>query len=378
MTSIQTTSGVTEIGQDWSDAGCHVVLLGTQSGPIPGTRAGIASALVVDGDIYLVDAGSGLPRQFFDAGLQFQKVRGMFITHLHSDHVADYFNFFSLNCTNWDFETQTVEVYGPGRANHTGADDCPAAGLPTGLDAPLVAPELPTPGITDMTRLSVAANAYDLNQRLRSTRRAGARALEFTGLSGRPMLRPHDLPIPPDAGVEVPSPPMAPIDVYHDEKVTVTATLVQHPPVFPAYAFRFDTAYGSVVFSGDTAPNPNLLELARGTDVLVHEVLAVEPAIERFAGTPIYETMARQFTTGHTPHRTRSRGGPDEVPGVGAVAQRAGAKSLVLTHIYPGDGSVPDEDFHAGAACEFAGPVVVGRDLMCLNLEQLTSAQPSQ
>lgn len=356
------------------DSGCRLVLLGTQSGPIPGKRAGIASALVVDGAVYLVDAGSGLPRQFFDAGLEFSCVRAMFITHLHSDHVADYFNFFSLNWTNWDFERQTVEVYGPGRANITGPDHSPTPGLPTTLEAPVVAPELPTPGITDLTRLSIAAHAYDLNQRLRSTRRAGDRALEFTGLHGRPMLRPHDIQVPDHASIDRPCPPMAPLAVYHDDKVTVTATLVQHPPVFPAFAFRFDTAYGSVVFSGDTAPCANLFKFAEGTDILVNEVLAVEPAIARFAGTPLYESMARQFTSAHTPHRTRQAGGDEVgVPGVGAVAQRVGAKALVLTHIYPGDGSVSDEEFHAGAAEEFTGSVVVGRDLMQLDLRHLAN-----
>ncbi|WP_040589191.1 MBL fold metallo-hydrolase [Sciscionella marina] len=361
------------------DSGAQLVLLGTQSGPIPGTRAGIATALVVDGAIYLVDAGSGLPRQFFSAGLEFSRVRGMFITHLHSDHVADYFNFFSLNWTNWDFHRQTVEVYGPGRADATGPDDSGTPGLPSTPDAPLVAPELPTPGITDLTRLSIAAHAYDLNQRLRSTRRVGGRALEFTGLDGRPMLRSHDITVPTDANVAVPCPPMAPISVYADDKVTVTATLVQHPPVFPAFAFRFETAYGSVVFSGDTAPCKNLAELAQGTDVLVNEVMAVDPAVARFAGTPLYESMARQFTDAHTPHRTRPAGpGVAEVPGVGALAQRVGARSLVLTHIYPGDGSVPDEEFQTAAAEEFAGSVVVGHDLMSLDLRRSTTTSSAR
>lgn len=377
MMNIKTTCTPREFAAPVPDSGCHVILLGTQSGPIPGTRAGIASALVVDGDIYLIDAGSGLPRQFFAAGLDFRRVRGMFITHLHSDHIADYFNFFSLNWTNWDFEAQTIEVYGPGRASRLERGESPLAGLPVGLDAPVVAPSLPTPGLRDLTELSVAANAYDLNQRLRSTRRSGERALEFTGLSGRPMLRAHDLQVPPEATVQLPSPPMLPIPVYQDDKVTVTATLVQHPPVFPAFAFRFDTAHGSAVFSGDTAPSDNLVELAQATDVLVHEVIAVQAAVRRFHGTPLYDTMATQFASGHTPHRTRGAGGSDEVPGVGVVARRAGARSLVLTHIYPGDGSVPDEEFRAGAADEFAGPVVVGQDLMCLAIERLTAAQPA-
>lgn len=358
------------------DGGCRLVLLGTQSGPIPGERAGIASALIVDGSIYLIDAGCGLPRQFFKAGLEFARVRAMFITHLHSDHVADLFSFFSLNWTNWDFDRQTVEIYGPGRASAYGPPEAVAPGLPTARDTPIIAPELPTPGLTDLTRLSIAANAYDINQRLRSTRRVGDRPLDFTGLTGQPMIAPYDIDIPLDAHVEQPCPPMTQLEVYADEKVRVTAILVKHPPVFPAFAFRFDTPYGSVVFSGDTAPCANLLHLSAGADVLVNEVIAVEAAVSRFENTPIHETMARQFTSAHTPHRTRpAMGDHPAVPGVGQVAQEAGVKALVLTHIYPGDRSVSDQEFEEGASEDFAGDVVIGHDLMSLDLQELTKAR---
>ena len=70
---------------------------------------------------------------------------------------------------------------------------------------------------------------------------------------------------------------MAPILVYQDALVTVRATLVNHGPVYGSFAFRFDTADGAVVFSGDTGyPCSNLVQLAQGADVLVHEV--IDPA----------------------------------------------------------------------------------------------------
>jgi ribonuclease BN (tRNA processing enzyme) len=53
-----------------------------------------------------------------------------------------------------------------------------------------------------------------------------------------------------------------PFIVMKDDKVTVTATLVPHGPVFPAFAYRFDTKYGSVTFSGDTTKSTNLITLA--------------------------------------------------------------------------------------------------------------------
>src|SRR6185437_4404370 len=58
--------------------------------------------------------------------------------------------------------------------------------------------------------------------------------------------------------------------VMQDENVRVTATLVDHPPVFPAFAYRFDASDRSIVISGDTRPCENLVKLAQKADVLVH------------------------------------------------------------------------------------------------------------
>src|SRR5262249_32502934 len=84
----------------------HLVLLGAAGGPSwwPDTvRAGICSALVVGGEVYLVDFGDGAGRRLKQAALVDpelrspgglwgeETLRGMFVTHLHSDHIADYF-----------------------------------------------------------------------------------------------------------------------------------------------------------------------------------------------------------------------------------------------------------------------------------------------
>lgn len=61
--------------------------------------------------------------------------------------------------------------------------------------------------------------------------------------------------------------------VMEDDRVKVTAVLVPHGPVFPSFAFRFDTDHGSVSFSGDTKYSENVIRLARSCDLLVHEAL---------------------------------------------------------------------------------------------------------
>lgn len=355
--------------------GTHVVLLGTQGGPIPGERAATSSALVVDGNIYIIDAGSGLPIRFSESGLSFSKVKGLFITHLHSDHFSDYFNFLLLNWTNWDADTQCIEMFGPGPAQnaHQGGTEVP--GLPDMPQTPIIAPALPTPGFSDMTELFVRANAYDINERLRSTRRRDGQALDFTGKAGPPMFRTSDIRLPEGIQAQSPTPECPGFVIFQDEQVKVTATLVDHPPVYPSFAFRFDTRHGSVVFSGDTRPCQNLVDLAQGADVLVNEVMAVEPAIARFRGTDLYATMAQQFLSAHTPlyHRAAGDGLP-EVPGVGEVASGANVKSLVLNHIYPGDGSVTDDEFWRGARSEYDGAIVVGRDLLSIDVNVISAS----
>jgi ribonuclease BN (tRNA processing enzyme) len=67
---------------------------------------------------------------------------------------------------------------------------------------------------------------------------------------------------------------MEPFTVVDDGVVMVSAVLVPHGPVFPAFAFRF-TPEGSVVFSGDTAASENVVRLVHGADVLVHEVIDI-------------------------------------------------------------------------------------------------------
>ena len=69
-------------------------------------------------------------------------------------------------------------------------------------------------------------------------------------------------------------------------------------------------------------------------------------------GWPTREAKVRDLAAYHT--------GPDEV---GTVAARAGARTLVLTHLMPG--SAPD-DLARRAGAHFAGRIVVGEDLLAV------------
>ncbi len=322
----------------------RLVLLGTAGGPLPSaTRAGIAQAVVVGDRVHLVDCGSGVTRQLRRARL-LSRLSQVFVTHLHSDHVSDYFNLFLLG---WPIlqHNPPVPVHGPGSAG-------PMCALPAGDDEPaipLVSPDAPTPGIVEITDHQIRANAFDLNIRMREAGRS-----DLTEL-----IVPCQVDIPDELGASpfgAVAPPMDPLLVAEDEDVRVTAVLVQHEPVFPAFAYRFDTAAGSIVVSGDTAPCANLVTLAQGADVLVHEVYDDAASA---ADDDTYEARRRRhhLVTSHTP-----------LSQVGKVAAEAQVGRLVLTHFIPGDDVLPDEHWVEGASAGFGGELVVGHDLLELRL----------
>jgi ribonuclease BN (tRNA processing enzyme) len=320
-----------------SGAPLELVLLGTAAGPVPMIgRTGIASALIVDGRIYLIDMGHGAFDQFTKANLDIADLDRVFITHLHSDHVADLYTMLWLRFGGINPLTHPLDIWGPG----------PAGALPApynGGTVPTVDPQNPTPGTTELINTQIAATAYDVNIRMRDE---GWPDIES-------MMSLHDIALPASVGASAPdnlTPAMQPFTVMSDEHVTVSAILVQHPPVFPSYAFRFDTAHGSVVFSGDTTVTQNMVTLAQGADVLVHE--AIDIAVMQKSQS-LSAAQVQHLENSHT-----------DVTKVGAIAQQAGVKTLVLSHLAPGTKALPDSVWKANASKGFDGKVIVGNDLM--------------
>lgn len=142
--------------------------------------------------------------------------------------------------------------------------------------------------------------------------------------------------------------------VMQNAAVKVTSFRVRHPPISHSYAFRFDAKDRSVVISGDTAYVPKLAEFAKGADVLVHEAMylpGVEALVKRF---PDAKHLRQHLMASHT-----------STEDVGRIAAQAGVKTLVLSHLVPGDDpSITDEQWAEGARKTFKGPIIVGKDLM--------------
>ena len=131
-------------------------------------------------------------------------------------------------------------------------------------------------------------------------------------------------------------------------------TLVDHPPMVPAFAYRFDAPDRSIVISGDTARSDSLVELAQGADVLVHSAVYL-PAVDRLvARVPNATALKRSIIAGQT-----------SAEDVGRVAQAAGVKTLVLSHLIPADDpEVTEQMWTEAARIHFRGPVIVGKDLL--------------
>jgi len=279
----------------------QLVLLGTGGGPTPkALRAAPAMALMVGGQLHIIDAGNGVARQAALAGLPLKALTHVWITHLHNDHVADAF---TLPWLAWSGALTTpVTVHGPR-------------------------------GMEQMARDWLRFARVDIKTRMAD--------------EGRPDLRKMISVAEVQPGV-----------LLDAGGLKVTAARVEHPPLFDSFAYRFDWAGKSVVWSGDTRPCQALIDLTRGADFLVQEVMYL-PAMERLiASESNAPTLRAHLLASHTLAEQ-----------AGEIAAAAGVKTLVLSHFVPGgDASVTDEMWQAAAAKAFPGRIIVGRDLMRLML----------
>jgi ribonuclease BN (tRNA processing enzyme) len=286
-----------------------VVTLGTQGGPRPSlTRAQPANAVVVGDRIYLFDAGNGVARQIMAAGLDPAAVERIFITHNHDDHNADWGTLMGLM---WSLgRTADIHVHGPF-------------------------------GTESMLKGYLQYFAPNARIRQADSKRPRAPSEMFFA---------HDL--------------LAGGLVHEDAFVKISALENCHyhsdpaadarNPLDKSFTLRIQTRDRVIVFSGDTGKCAGLVDFVRGADMLIHEVVDL-PLIEQRLrrGRPQdAESLLRHMAHEHTT--------PEDV---GRLAEAAGVKQLVLSHVLPGGGE-PDSVYVDGARRHFKGPIIVARDLM--------------
>lgn len=295
--------------------GMRLITLGTRSGPNPTVgRAQSSNLLIVNGTYYLVDAGDGVVRRLTRAGIRIRDIGRIFITHAHSDHTG---GLPSLLQVEFDANrTGKVDIYGP-------------------------------PG-TDV--LTGAILGYlNVNSDIRTSEGTQTQPV-------RDMVAGHDV----GTG-----------EIYRDANVTVKAVENAHfhfAPGTPAYgrfksySYRFEGAGRSIVLTGDTGPSDAVTALARGADLLVSEVNNPEEARQRRIRNGDWQQLSPAEQAAFMRHMTGEHLTPDEV---GKMAQRAGVKKVVLTHILAT--ADPKDDYAsyaAGVRKYFSGEVVVAQDLM--------------
>ena len=281
--------GKAALGPSTADAagptsGDRVVMLGVNGGPVLSpAHAQSSLALHVTGKndtTYLVDCGYEAARQMVIApGLPFKELRHVFITHHHSDHTSGYaplaLHGIFGNAGAGPF--RRLDIWGP---------------------SPVVQMQ------RDLTNMY----ALDIKSRVKGA------APDL-----RKLLHSHQQRLP-KRGVR---------KVMEDPNVVVHSTLVNHGSDMPgacAYRFTIKKTGRAIVFSGDTAPTKNLIDLAQGADTLVHECISI-PGLDVFLQSvdPSQRAARRKEIVGiHT-----------DVFEVPAVAKAANVKRLVLNHYAP-------------------------------------------
>jgi ribonuclease Z len=220
-----------------------IILLGTGVGPPVNLQQFGASTLIEAGSVRLLfDCGRGATNRLTQIGVPLSSISRLFLTHLHSDHVIQVPD---LLLTGWvgGGRSSALEVWGP-------------------------------EGTRDMMDQLQRAYAFDIRMRRDVDEKA------------------------PREGIEVVSHDIKQGRVFDQQGVKVTAFLVDHSPVTPAFGYRVDYRGRSVVLSGDTRVSENLIRFAQGVDVLVHEVLDADTVRGWFPNDPkAAEAILAKHTT---------------------------------------------------------------------------------
>ena len=281
-----------------------VTLLGTGSPQLLPDRFGPSILVAAGGEKLLFDVGRGATIRLWQAGVPLRDVTAVFFTHLHSDHVTGFPDLWltgMLPPKTFANRTERMHVYGPSG--------------------------------TQMMMAHLAL-AYEADVRIRQ-------ADEHTSPEGALI-----------AAVDI-----TPGVVYERHGVKVTAFDVDHGDLIkPSFGYRIDYGGHSVVLSGDTRPDENLIRVAAGTDVLFHEVAAAVPAL-------LARSDAARRIIGH--HTT-----PEAA---GVIFSRVHPSVAVYTHIVPltTESDIPPptlDDIVRATRRTYSGRLEVGEDLMSVEI----------
>jgi ribonuclease Z len=283
----------------FEDDALRVAVCGSSAPLASPARAKACVAVFAGGKFYVVDAGPESAENLVRWGIPMSRIGGVMLTHFHSDHIGD---LGELNLQAWaGGRREPMKVYGG-----SGVDR-----VVEGFNA-----------------------AYRLDQGYRTTHHGEA----VMPSAAWPML-------PVTVGLDgAPRPEKNRTGlVFDDGSLKVIAIEVNHAPIEPAYAYRFDYKGRSVVISGDLRYHRPLVDASRNADLLVSEAIAenmtrmMGDSASR-AGRSSVAAIMRDIEDYHITPEQAAR-----------IANTAGVKLLVFYHLLPApDGVLPRRLFVQG------------------------------
>ncbi len=295
--------------------GLHAYMCGTGS-PMPDAeRAGPCIAVLAGSEAFVFDAGSGSIRKLMRMGFPMERTEGMFLTHLHSDHI-DGLGELMLQAWIVGGRSRPLPIYGP-------------------------------PGTAQV--VEGFNHAYQIDSGYRVAHH-GPVIANPAGYGGEAI----ESPLPEDAISQV---------AYNQQGVKITVFRVDHAPIDPAFGYRVDYKGRSLVISGDTVFSPDLIRTAKGAEVLFHEALSMEMVAALGKKLDARERtnqaqIMRDIQNYHASPADAAR-----------AAKEAGVKALVLYHLVPPLPSGMVEPMFLGdAAKQFSGTLKIGQDGMIVSL----------
>lgn len=273
----------------------RVIMLGTGTPLLNSERAGSGFAVIHDGEAYLFDAGHGTVQRAAKAletmnapELYPPLIKHVFLSHLHSDHTMDYSE---LASTLWWRREARLNAYGP-------------------------------KGLQDMTDGYYKMQKIDIDLRTNG-------------------IQPIDNPDMYKVAVhEIPKDGI----IFNNSKVSVEAFSVDHGEIEPAYGYKITTPDKTIVFSGDTTYDENLIKKAKGADILIHEVVSEKG----------WKALTPDWQAYHADSHTLSSK-------LAKIANKAKPRLLVLTHVL--HFGAPVETAYSEVKALYNGEVVLANDL---------------
>jgi ribonuclease Z len=263
----------------------RVTLLGTGGPPAVARRVGPSILVEAGSERLLVDVGRDVLLRLGQLQVPYNTITGVLLTHLHSDHVSGLPDVWLTGRFDPGRDT-ALELWGPA-------------------------------GTESMARHLSEAFAYDLTVRRRQAPTQGD-------------LTAHDV----DEG-----------SFFDRNGVRISAFLVDHGSAKPAVGYRIEYDGRVVVLSGDTAFSEHLIESARGADLLIHEVIAVQDGDPDMARVTALHTSPEQAAT---------------------IFSRVHPKMAAYSHILQFD--VSDSQIVTRTRRTYAGPLTLGEDLMSFDV----------